>query len=91
MYKDGQTICLGLFISLLHKIGSCSTLYFFVLLYNYLSRMKTNGSVYKYNANCNAHLDFIGMQVFCVVLQKNVVVITRWCNFRQQRSVLTQF
>ena len=34
----------------------------------YLSRMKTNGSVY--NANCNAHLDFRGMQVFCVVLQK---------------------
>ena len=32
--------------------------------------MKTNGSVY--NANCNAHLDFIvrGMQVFCVVVQK---------------------
>ena len=28
MYKDGQTFCLGLFISLLHKIGSCSTLYF---------------------------------------------------------------
>ena len=26
--------------------------------------MKTNGSVY------NAHLDFRGMQVFCVVLQK---------------------
>ena len=23
--------------------------------------------------------------------RKNVVVITRWCNFRQQRSVLTQF
>ena len=63
MYKDGQTFCLGLFISLLHKIGSCSTLH-------YLSRMKTNGSVY--NANCNAHLDFIvrGMQVFCVVVQK---------------------
>ena len=28
MYKNGQTFCLGLFISLLHKIGSCSTLYF---------------------------------------------------------------
>ena len=47
MYKDGQTFCLDLFISLLHKIGSCS-----------------NCSVY------NAHLNFRGMQVFCVVLQK---------------------
>ena len=28
MYKDGQTFCLDLVISLLHKIGSCSTLYF---------------------------------------------------------------
>ena len=65
MYKDGQTICLGLFISLLHKIGSCSTLYFFVLLCNYLSRVKTNGLCI---SNCNAHLDFRGMQVFCVVL-----------------------
>ena len=45
---------------------------FFVLLCNYLSRMKTNGScIYVSNiANCNAHLDFRGMQVFCVVLQK---------------------
>ena len=70
MYKDGQTFCLGLFISLLHKIGSCLTLYFFVLFCDYLNRMKTSGSVY--DANCNAHLDFIfrGMQVFCVVLQK---------------------
>ena len=30
--------------------------------------MKTNGAVY--NANCNGHLDFRGMQVFCGVLQK---------------------
>ena len=28
MHKDGQSFCLGLFISLLHKIGSCSILYF---------------------------------------------------------------
>ena len=28
MYIDGQSFCLGLFVSLLHKIGSCSTLYF---------------------------------------------------------------
>ena len=28
MHKDGQTFCLGLVISLLHKIGSCSILYF---------------------------------------------------------------
>ena len=41
MYKDGKPFCLGLFISLLHRIGSCSTLYFFVLLCNYPSRMKT--------------------------------------------------
>ena len=27
----------------------------------------------------------------CGFREKNVVVITRWCNFRQQRSVLTQF
>ena len=27
MYKDGQTFCLGLFISLLHKIWICLTLY----------------------------------------------------------------
>ena len=32
MYKDGQSFCLGLFISLLHKIGSCSALYFCVVL-----------------------------------------------------------
>ena len=32
-YKDGQTFCLDLFISLLHKIGSCSTLYFLCKLY----------------------------------------------------------
>ena len=55
MYKDGQTFCLDLFISLLHKIGSCSTLYFLCCYANYLSRMKTNGSMY------NAHLDFRGM------------------------------
>ena len=58
MYKDGQTFCLGLFFSLLHKIGSCSTLYFLCCYVNYLSRMKTNSSVY------NAHLDFRGVQVF---------------------------
>ena len=60
MYKDGQTFCLDLFISLLHKIGSCSTLYFLCCYANYLSGMKTNrnGSVY------TAHLDFRGMQVF---------------------------
>ena len=72
MYKDGQTFCLGLFISLLHKIGSCSTLYFFVLLCNYLSCMKTNGSCISNIANCNVHLDFRGMQIFCVVLQKKM-------------------
>ena len=32
MYKDGQTFCLDLFIFLLHKIGSCSTLYFCVVM-----------------------------------------------------------
>ena len=32
--------------------------------------MKTNGSFISNIANCNAHLDFRGMQVFCVVLQK---------------------
>ena len=70
MYKDGQTFCLGLFISLLHKIGSCSTKLYFLCCYaNYLCRMKTNGSVY----TCNAHLDFIGKQVFCVVLQKKML------------------
>ena len=52
MYKDEQLFCLGLFISLLHKIGSCSTLYFLCCYSNYLSGMKTNGSV------CNAHLVF---------------------------------
>ena len=46
MYKDGPIFCLGLFISLLHKIGSCSTLYFLCCYANYLSHMKTNGSVY---------------------------------------------
>ena len=67
MYKDGQTFCLGLFISLLHKIGNCSALYFLCCYANYLSCMKTNGSVY------NAHLDFRGMQVFCEVLQKKIL------------------
>ena len=74
MYKDGQTFCLGLFISLLHKIGSCLTLYFFVLLCNYLSRMKTNGSCISNIANCNAHLDFRGMQVFVWFCRK------KWCS-----------
>ena len=39
------------------------------------------------------YLDFRSFQVFCVsgFIEKDVVVITRWCNFRQQRSVLTQF
>ena len=46
MDKDGQTFCLDLFISLLHKLGSCSTLYFLCCYANYPSRMKTNGSVY---------------------------------------------
>ena len=45
MYKDGQTFFLDLFISLLHKIGSCSSLYFLCCYASYLSRMKTNGSV----------------------------------------------
>ena len=58
MYEDGQTFCFDLFISLLQKIGSFSTLYFLCCYANYLSRMKTNGSVY------TAHLDFRGMQVF---------------------------
>ena len=40
MYKDEQTFCLDLFISLLHKIGS-STLYFLCCYANYLSCMKT--------------------------------------------------
>ena len=48
---------------------------FFVLLCNYLSHMKTNGSCISNIANCNAHLDFRGiyMQVFCVVLQKKML------------------
>ena len=62
MYKDKQTFCLDLFISLLHKIGSCSTLYFLCCYANYLSRMLTNCSMY------NAHLDFRVMQVICLVL-----------------------
>ena len=63
MYKDGQTFCLDLFISLLHKIGSCSTLYFLCCYANYVSHMKTNGSVY------NAHLN----SGFCVVLEKKML------------------
>ena len=35
--------------------------------------MKTNGSCISNIANCNAHLDFRGMQVFCVVLQKKML------------------
>ena len=52
------------------KLGVVGLSVFFVLFCNYLSHMKTNGSVY--NANCNVHLNFIfgGIQVFCVVLQK---------------------
>ena len=73
MYKDGQTFCLGLFISLLHKIGSVFDFVFFVLLCNYLSRMKTNGSCISNIANCNAHPNFRGMQVFCVVLQRKML------------------
>ena len=70
MYKDGQTFCLDLFISPLHKIGSCLTLYFLCCYANYLSRMKTNDFVY------NVHLDFRGMQVFVWLYtrEKNVVV-----------------
>ena len=85
MYKDGQTFCLDLFISLLHKIGSCSTLYFLCFYVNYLSRMKTNSSVY----NRISILEVC--RFFVWFYRKNVVVITRWCNFRQQRLVLTQF
>ena len=46
------------------KLGVVQLIVFFVLFCNYLSRMKTNSSMY--NANCNVHLDFIfrGMQVF---------------------------
>ena len=60
MYKDGQTFC---------------QLCIFVLLCNYLSRVKTNGSGISNIANCNAHLDFRGtcMQVFSVVLQKKML------------------
>ena len=32
MYKDGQTFCLDLFISSLHKIGELFDFIFFVLL-----------------------------------------------------------
>ena len=46
---------------------------FFVLLCNYQSRMKTNGSCISNIANYNAHLDFSGMQVFCVVLQRKML------------------
>ena len=60
MYKDGQTFCLKLFISLLHKIGNCSTLFFLCCYANYPSRLKTNGSMY----TNTAHLDFRGMRVF---------------------------
>ena len=67
MYKDGQTFCLDLFIFLLHKIGSCSTLYFLCCYANYLSRMETNGSVY------NAHLNFRGMQVFLCGFTKKML------------------
>ena len=59
MYKDEQTFCLDLFISLLQRIGSCSTLYFFVLLCKLPELYEnTNGSVY------TAHLNFKGMEVF---------------------------
>ena len=85
MYKDGQSFCLDLIISLLHKIGSCLTLHFLCCYVNYLSRMKTNHSVY------NAHLDFRGMQAFVWFYRKNVVVTPCWCNFHQQKTVLTQF
>ena len=72
MYKDGQTFCLGFFIFLLHKIGSCSTLYF-------LCCYAITWVVWKQTVRenlilpivmINVHLDFRGMQVFCVVLQK---------------------
>ena len=42
MYKDGQTFCLDLFISLLHKIGFCSSLYFLCCYANYLSESYEN-------------------------------------------------
>ena len=46
--------------------------------------MKTNGSVY-------THILRISILEVCRFLcsfrEKNVVVITCWCNFRQQRSV----
>ena len=46
------------------KLGVVRLCIFCVSYTNYLSRMKMNSSVY------NAHLDFRGMQAFCVVLQK---------------------
>ena len=68
MYKDGLDYLFPCFI----KLGVVR-LCIFVLLCNYLSRMKTNGSCISNIANCNAHLDFRGMQVFCVVLQKKML------------------
>ena len=53
----------------------------------YLSRMKTNGSCISNIANCNAHLDFRGMQVFlCGFTEKNVVYITCWCTYNKFSS-----
>ena len=75
VYKDGQTSCLGLFISLLHKIGSCSTLYFLCCYAITWVIWKQTVRVYLILpiVMINVHLDFRGIQVFCVVLQKKTL------------------
>ena len=84
MYIDGQAFCLGLFVSLLHKIGSCSIVYF-LCCYAITVRVYLILSIVM-------HISILEVCRFLVwFYRKHVVVITRWCNFRQQRSVLTQF
>ena len=68
MYKDGQTFCLMDYLSpcfIKLRVAQLNFV-FFVLLCNYPSHMKTNGSCISNITNCNAHLNFGGMQVFFV-------------------------
>ena len=89
MYKDGQTFCIGLFISLLHKIESYLTLYF-------LCCYAITWVIWKQMVLCIMPIVMRisileACRFFVEFYRKNVVVITRWCNFHQQRSFLTQF
>ena len=60
MYKDEQTFCLGLFISLLHKIGSCSVKFPYSPILNYACKVINYACIsFVYKDNRNSREDRI--------------------------------